>query len=159
MATGDTLSRFVSQCNEPPQGNIATPDRNDSHPVLDFDDAVNESAVFADVMPQHYGGGGVSVRLTIAMSSAVSGDVDFDVAFEKITNLSGDTFATAKSIDNTTVPGTTHDVFVVTVSFANGAEMDNVVAGDPFRLKVTRDAVSDTASGDAELRFVEIRES
>jgi hypothetical protein len=37
--------------------------------------------------------------------------------------------------------------------------MDNVQAGDGFRLKVQRDAANDDATGDAELLFVEVKET
>ena len=65
----------------------------------------------------------------------------------------------ANSADDTTVPGTSGLVDVVSIAFTDGADMDSVAAGEGFRLKVTRDASSDDATGDAELRFVELRES
>lgn len=63
------------------------------------------------------------------------------------------------SADNTVVPGTSGLVDVVSVAFTAGADMDSVAAGESFRLKVTRDAASDTATGDAELIKVELREN
>ncbi|KKK65637.1 hypothetical protein LCGC14_2972130, partial [marine sediment metagenome] len=63
------------------------------------------------------------------------------------------------SVDNTTVPGTAGLVDIVTVTFTDGADMDSVAVGELFRLKVTRDAVSDDAAGDAELVAVEIKET
>jgi hypothetical protein len=163
MASGDTLLIFTPLSNQPPAANFATPDTRNSHPVLDFDASTNESAVFSSVMPQHYSSGGVDVLLHYAMSSATSGDVDIDVSFERIgdqqQDIDADSFATAQSVDNTTVPSTSGLVDVVTVSFTNGAQMDSVAAGEAFRLQVTRDATSDTAAGDLELLMVEIRES
>ena len=163
MASGDTLSRFKPQSNEPTASNYATLDTRNSHPVLDFDATTNEDAVFSDVMPQAYGGGGVTVYIHYAMTSATSGDVDWDVAFERIgdqqQDVDADGFAAANSVDNTTVPATSGLVDIVSVAFTDGADMDSVAAGEGFRLKVTRDAVSDTAAGHAELRFIEIRET
>lgn len=163
MASGDTLAVFLPQSNEPPSANFATLDLRNGHPVLDFDGAANELAIFSGVMPQHYGGGGVTVLLHYAMSSAESGDIDWDVEFERIgdqqQDIDTDSFATANSVDNTTVPATSGLVDVVSVAFTDGADMDSVAAGELFRLRVTRDAVSDTASGDAELLAVEIRET
>lgn len=163
MASGDTLLIFTPQCNEPPAANYATLDTRNQHPVLDFDAATNESAIFSAVLPRNYGGGGVTVYLHYAMSTAVSGDVDWDVAFERIgdqqQDIDSDGFAAVQSVDNTTVPGTSGNVDIVSVAFTNGAQMDSVAVGEGFRLKVTRDAVSDTATGDAELRFVEIKET
>lgn len=163
MASGDTLLTFLPQDNEPPSSDFATLDLRNGHPVLDFDDTTNEDAVFSAIMPQHYAGGGVTVYLHYAMSSATTGDVDWDVAFERIgdqqQDIDADGFAAVNSVDNTTVPGTSGNVDVVSVAFTDGADMDSVAAGEAFRIKVTRDAASDTASGDAELVAVEIRET
>jgi hypothetical protein len=131
--------------------------------VLDFDATTNEDAVFSAVMPRSYAGGGLTVYLHYAMSSATSGDVDWDVAFERIgdqqQDIDSDSFAAVNSVDNTTVPGTSGNVDIVNVTFTDGADMDSVAVGEGFRMKVTRDAASDTATGDAELRFVEIKET
>jgi len=164
MASGDTLLTFTPQCNEPPSANFATLDTRNEHPVLDFNDTTNESAVFSAIMPRHYvGTTGVTVYLHYAMTSAEANTVDWDVAFERIgdqqLDIDGDSFAAVNSVDNTTVPGTTGLVDVISVAFTNGADMDSVAAGESFRLKVTRDAVSDDAAGDAELLFVEIKET
>lgn len=163
MASGDSLLIFKAQDNEPPSSSFATPDTRNSHLVLDFDDTANEQAVFSGVMPQSYGGGGVTVYLHYAMSTATSGDIDWDAAFERVgdqqLDIDADSFAAANSVDNTTVPGTAGNVDIVSVAFTDGADMDSVAKGESFRLKITRDAASDTATGDAELLKVEIRET
>jgi len=105
----------------------------------------------------------LTVYIHYAMSSAESGDVDWDVAFERIgdqqLDIDADSFAAVQSVDNTTVPGTSGLVDIVSVAFTDGAQMDSVAVGEGFRMKVTRDAASDTAAGDAELRFVEVKET
>jgi hypothetical protein len=163
MASGDTLCIFTPLHNEPPSSNPATLDTRNQHPVLDFDASTNESAVFSSVMPRIYGGGGVTVYLHYAMSAATSNDIDWDAAFERIgdqqQDIDSDGFAAVQSVDNTTVPGTSGLVDIVSVAFTNGAQMDSIAVGEGFRLKVTRDAASDTATGDAELLFVEIKET
>lgn len=163
MASGDTLCVFTPLHNEPPSSNPATLDTRNQHPVLDFDATTNESAIFSSVMPRNYAGGGITVYLHHAMSSAEADTVDWDVAFERIgdqqQDIDGDSFAAVNSVDNTTVPGTSGLVDIVSVAFTDGADMDSVAVGEGFRLKVTRDAASDDAAGDAELRFVEIRET
>lgn len=164
MASGDTLLIFGPLNNEPTSSNNATLDVRNAHPVLDFDDTTNESAVFSAILPQNYAGTtGVTVYLHYSMTSATSGDVDWDVAFERIgdqqLDIDADSFAAVNSVDNTTVPGTSGNVDVVSVAFTDGADMDSVAAGELFRIKVTRDAASDTATGDAELHAVEIRET
>jgi len=164
MASGDSLLIFHPYNNEPPASNYATLDTRNSRPCLDFDATTNESAVFSAVMPQHYAGTtGVTVYIHYAMSSAEADTVDWDAAFELVgdqdLDVDGDDFAAVNSVDNTTVPGTSGLVDVVSIAFTDGADMDSVAAGDGFRLKITRDAASDDAAGDGELFWVEIRET
>lgn len=163
MASGDTLLQWSALAAEFPAATYATTDFRNAHPVLDFDASTNESINFSGIMPQHYAGGGVTVFLHYAMSSAITGDIDWDVAFERVgdqqLDIDADSFAAVNSVDNTTVPATTGNVDVVSVAFTEGADMDSVAVGEGFRLQITRDAVSDTATGDAELRWVEIRET
>jgi len=163
MASGDTLLIFLPFNNEPPASNPATLDLRNNHPVLDFDPTTDEKAIFSAVMPRSYSGGGLTVYLHYAMTSAVSGDVDWDVGFERIgdqqQDIDSDSFAAVNSVDNTTVPATTGLVDVVSVTFTAGSDMDNVAAGEAFRLEVIRDATNDTAAGDAELLAVEVAET
>lgn len=163
MASGNTLIVFEPYSNEPPATNYATLDTRNQHPCLDFDATTNESAVFSAVMPQHYGGGGITVYLHYAMSSAEADTVDWDVSWERIgdqqLDIDADSFAAVNSVDDTTVPGTSGNVDIVSVAFTDGADMDSVAVGELFRLKVTRDAASDDATGDAELVAVELRET
>lgn len=163
MATGETLLIFTPQNNQPPTTNFATLDTRNSHLVLDFDASTNESAVFGSVMPRNYSGGGITVYIHYAMSSATSGDIDWDVSFERIgdqqQDIDSDGFAAVNSVDNTTVPGTSGFVDIVNVTFTDGADMDSIAVGESFRMKVTRDAASDTATGDGELKDVELKET
>ena len=164
MASGDTLVIFTPLHNEPPASNPATLDIRNQHSVLDFDATVNESAVFKGIMPRNYvGTTGVTVYIHYAMSSAVANTVDWDAAFERVSDqqqdIDSDSFAVVNSVDSTTVPGTAGLVDIVNITFTDGADMDSVVAGEAFRLKITRDAVNDDAAGDAELYAIEIKET
>jgi len=163
MASGDSLLILTTQSNVPPTSNFASVDTRNNHLVLDFDDTTNESAVFPALMPRAYGGGGLTVYIHYAMTSAVSGDIDWDVAFERIgdqqQDIDSDSFAAVQSTDNTTVPGTSGNVDIITVTFTDGAQMDSIAVGEAFRLKITRDAAADTATGDAELLRIEIKET
>ncbi len=164
MASEDTLIIFTPLHNEPPASNFATLDLRNLHPVLDFDATTNESAVFRAVMPRSYAGTtGVTVYIHYAMTSATSGTVDWDAAWERIgdqqLDIDGDSFAAVNSVDNTTVPGTSGLVDIVAITFTDGADMDSVAVGELFRLKITRDATNDDATGDAELIAIEIKET
>ena len=163
MASGDTLIIFTPYQNEPPASNFATLDLRNLHPVLDFDATTSESALFRAVMPRSYAGGGITVYIHYALTSATTGTIDWDVAFERIgdqqLDIDGDSFAAVNSVDNTTVPGTTGLVDIVTIAFTDGADMDSVAVGELFRLKIARDSTNDDATGDGELLAVEIKET
>ncbi len=163
MESNNTLIVFKPFDNEPPVSNYATLDLRNNHPVLDFDDSTNESAIFTGVMPRIYNSGGITVHIHYSMTSATTGDVDWDVSFENIgdqqQDLDSDGFAAVKSVDNNTVPATSGNVDIISLSFTTGSQMDNINVGDTFRMKITRDAISDTGSGDAELVAIEIRET
>ena len=125
--------------------------------------------MFSGVLPRQYSGLGLTVTLVWAATTPPSGDPPTDrarwsVAVERLepagTSLDSDSFAAAESVEATppTGSGKLQNTQLV---LADGAAMDNLVAGEPFRLKVTREAddPGDTMSGDAELRFVVLRET
>lgn len=144
--------------NEPPTSNPATIDTRNSRPCLDFDTTTQETAIFSGVLPADYGGGGVTVSLYVAMTSATSGTVGFDLAFERTDasslDIDSDSFASAVTVTATTVPGTSGQVLKLDTNISNGANMDSLAAGELFRLRIRRDVSNDTAAGDAELLFV-----
>jgi len=159
MASGDTLIIFGAIDNEPPASSIATLDFRNGHPVLDFASAGTEKAIFTGIMPQHYDGGGLTLKFHFTMTSATSGTVTWEAEFERCSDggddLDADSFAAANT-GNGTANGTSGVVDVADVTFTDGADMDSVAAGDMFRLRVSR---TDSTTGDAELHAVEIRET
>lgn len=165
MASGDTLLIFTPFNNEPTTANFATIDQRNQHPVLDFDGSANESAVFSAIMPRSYAATtGLTVYIHFSMSTETTNDVDWDVDFERIgdgiQDTDGDGFTgSPNSVDGTSSPGTLGDVTIANVTFTNGTDMDSIAVGELFRIKITRDAVSDTSTGDAELHAVEIQET
>ena len=163
MASGNTLCTFFAASNEPPTSNYATVDTRNGHWVLDFDTTTQEAAIFTGIMPRNYAGGGVTVYIHAMLSSATSGTLGWDVSFERMsdatTDLDADSFATAQTVTAATVPGTSGIVLVLNVAITDGANMDSVAAGESFRLRIRRDVSNDTASGDAELICVEVKET
>lgn len=169
MASGDTLAIFTPLHNEPPSTAYATLDiragaSSAVHAVLDFDSATDESAEFAGFMVRNYDAGGITVTIGWMATTATSGNTIWDVAFKSVSDDADDldtkAFAAANSV-TATAASASGEVDYATVTFTDGADMDSVAAGEYFRMRLMRDADSgsDTMSGDAELLFLEIKET
>lgn len=164
MASGDTLCVFTPLHNEPPGSNYATLDFRNVHPVLDFDAATGESAVFTSVLPRNYAGGGLTVTLIWAATSATSGNVVWNAAIERmqddVTDLDSDSFAAVQAVTAGAASASGEPAYDA-ITFTDGTQMDSLAVGEAFRLKITRDANngSDTMTGDAELLAAEIKET
>lgn len=173
MASGDSLLIFRALDNEPPDADYATLDTilttstdepDDIVPVLDFDPgATQEFASFGAFLPNHYGGGGLTVTL-IWTSEATTGNVKWDVAFKALadtTNLLSSTYAAIQST-TTTTDGTARDINTTAITFTDGAQIDSIAVGEYIRMLVTRDSAdaADTMNAnDAELLIVYISET
>lgn len=164
MASGDSLNIFSPGHVEPLSGSWALYDLRNYHPILTFEDTNDTQAVFSSILPQAYDGGGVTVYIHWAAETATTGDVRWDVAFERVgenvLDIDGDSFASAQSV-TATASGVAGRIDIASVSFTDGAQMDSLAAGEGFRLKIIRDAnnVADTMADDAQLRWVEVRET
>jgi len=154
-----TLAVFTAQNGIPPATNYATRDMRGIFPVLDFDNTTSESTYFVGLMPQQYQNNGVNAHVYFTCD-ATSGNVDWDISFDRLTtadlDIDGNSFGDIVSSDNNTVSGTSGAITLSTTKIATGTKMDNVVAGDMFVLKLTRD-IADTAAGDANFLALELR--
>ena len=167
MASGNTLVVFMPQDNEPPASNYATFDTRNSHPTLDFDGATDEEAVFSSILPRHYAGGGLTVYLHVAHTSATSGTSRWQADIERMDDgtldTDADSFTGSFQSAACTASGTSGIMTLVTITFTSGAQMDSLAAGEMFRLKIRRDADgtsgTDDITTDAELMGVEIKET
>lgn len=163
MASGDTICCFFPSDNEPPSSNFATLDVRNGHLVLDFDTTTQETAIFSGIVPRNYAGGGITVYVHAMLTSATTGTLGWDVAFERMsdatTDLDSDSFASAQTITAATVPGTSGVVLVLNVAVSNGANMDSIAVGEAFRLRVRRDVANDSATGDGEFLCCELKET
>ena len=160
MASGNLLARWNALDNEPPSTSYATRDEivaaTGLRPVLDFDSAADEVAVFSGVLPANYAGGGFTLKLHGAMDSANAGGetISIDAAFELVDNnfalgAAGSDFAAANNSGAVAVDATANDLFIVTITFTDGADSDSIAANKAYRLKITRDADSTTAADNA----------
>lgn len=161
MASGETLVEFGPLNNEQPTANAASYDLRNNRPCLDFDGGSSEEAVFSAVMPQGYDGGGLTVIIHVA-SDGAAGDWDWDAELERVgtvLDVDGDSFAAPQSTDGTAVPGTSGIIEQISITFTDGAQMDSIAVGEGFRLRITRIGGDDTNNDDANLFWVEIRET
>jgi hypothetical protein len=163
VASGNTLLVLGPLQNEPPAANFATFDTRNGHPTLDFDASTNESALFSAVLPRAYAGGGLTITLVWAATTATTGNVVWNTAIERVdtgTDTDADSFATANAATAATSATSGAPIYTA-IAHTSGAQMDSAVAGELIRLKVTRDAAngSDTMAGDAEVVAIEIRET
>ena len=166
MASGDTLAVFTPLHNEPPAASFATLDTRNSIPVLDFNDSADESAIFRGLMPRHYAGGGVTVTIGwMATDTTVTPHNCIWLAAFKSCSDDADDLDTKAFDDANTVTdaeaSASGEVAYAVITFTDGDDMDSVAAGEVFWLQITRDAdnESDTLTDDAELVFVEIKET
>lgn len=161
MASGDLLWSFHPYNNEPPASNYATLDTRNLHPVLDFDAATDEFAVFLWTVPPFYSGGSIAVKVYWAATSATSGDGVITSAIETLNaqDMDSDGFASANTA-TTTCSGTSGVCVETSITHTSGAQMDSIAAGHRSRVKISRDAdaAGDTMSGDLELRSVDLYE-
>lgn len=175
MASGDALAAFFPENNMPPDADFATLDTkltasadepDDVITLLDFDDgATNEFASFRGIMPEHYGGGGVTCTIVWSSGAATSGVCRWEIAFKSVSDdaddLDSKAYAAQKSVDATTA-NVAGEVDYVDIGFGNGSEMDSVAKNEMFFLTINRDSAdtgADTLTGDAELHAIYLTES
>jgi hypothetical protein len=154
-----TYEVFAPLHNQPPASNYATVDTRNSIMVLEFDAATDESAVFIGVMPEAASlGSGLKIRIHWMADTATSGTCRWGVQIERMnTDEDSDSFDTAATAGSTT-NGTSG---IITTTEITITTIDSVAAGEPYRLKVFRDADgtsgTDDMTGDAQLVAVEVR--
>lgn len=161
MASGDTLAIFTALNSVPPGTNYAGLDIRNNHPVLYFDDATEWAIYFEWLLPRHYAGGGLTILLHWLGKTATSGDVKWGTSIEREnTDLDADSFA-GENTGTGTANGTSGIETVTSIAHTDGAQIDSMVVGDAYRLKVARKAAdgADTMTGFAQLSRIEIRET
>lgn len=163
MATDDTLYVFTPLHAHFPASNPATLDMTAApHPVLDYDDAVDETAYFTGLMPGQYDGTtALRVYIHWKFSTFVGSQTcEWEVSFYRMANDadSGDSysFAAAQAV-LANEASATGEWDYANIAFTN-AQADGVQPNEQFVLRLLRDSSAGTASpGDAEVSLVEIR--
>lgn len=152
MASGNILAAFFPTDNEPPAAAYATLDVRNSRPVLDFDGATDEEAVFSGTLPAHYAGGGLTVAIEVAFTSATSGSGRLQADIERLQtgtlDIDADSFTGSFQSVGVTANGTSGVTVIGSITFTSGAQMDSLAAGERFRLKIRRDADGTSGTDD-----------
>ena len=147
MASGNILATLHPYANEPPGANYAIADIRNGHPVLAFDDTTSWAAAWTFVLPDNYGGGGLTVEVESMAASATTGTHGWTVEVERMdngtTDFDADSFAAAQTITAANVPGTSGQTMKQSINISTGANLDNAVAGDTVRLRIKRDVAND----------------
>lgn len=159
-----TYAVFTPLDNQPPAANYATLDTlNSTSPVsvLDFNDGTDESAIFVGILPEAavttsglkiilYWTADTTSTNTVVWSAEIENDDGYDI--------DGDGFDTNAVTTSTTHIGVAGQINKTTISLGSG-DVDGLVAGQPYRLRVFRDADNgaDNYIGDAMLMAVEVR--
>ena len=162
MASGNTLFSVAPHGNQPPAANGATLDTLNSSLAISFVNGSQTYAIFGGVLSRNYTSGGITLRI-MWTSSAGAGNVVWTGQFERhqsgVDDLSGDSYAAAVST-TVAVPGA-NLVAYTDIAFTNGAEIDGLLVGESFRLRISRNGSSgsDTATAAALLFRAELRET
>jgi hypothetical protein len=162
MASGDTLLEWFPANGEPPATVYATFITRNGILVAEFDDsAATEGLIFRGVLPNHYGGSGLTLEIHWMGKTATTGNVVWGGEIERgNTDLDSDSFATQQTATGA-ANGTSGIETVTNITFSNGANMDSLAAGEAFRLRVSRlgSNGSDTMTGDAQLISLHLKET
>lgn len=149
------ISFFTPLDNIPPETLFATLDTRNTIPVLNFDQTLNESAVFQGILPTDSNLlSGLRVNLEW-VTIATSGDVVWSVQFENHTHdLDSDSYDISLS-GVSAAQGTSGILSTISL---NCTAVDSLSQGDSFRFKVTRSgaAALDTLTDNAQLMYVHL---
>lgn len=165
MSSGNSLVGFHPHDNEPSATDYCTLDTRNGHAVLDFDASTSERAVFTGFLPRHYSGGGITVTHCWAATSATTGNVVWWGGFERIgasdLDIDGDSFATDRGATASTCAAAGQVAYTEIAFTATQLDSLSTSGAELFRYKLTRGATAtgDSLSGDAELLFIEMRET
>lgn len=160
MASGERLVLFKATDGYYQTASQVPLDIVNGQPVLDFAAGSGVSIEFVGFMPTFYNGtADWIIYLYLTMSSAVAGDLDWSCSVDRRnsgSDVTSDSFDTSVDAFNHPVPSTAGTLFIVSF-IMDRAHLDDVQAGEKFIFRVER-SDTDTATGDAEVHYVAIRE-
>jgi len=160
--TTSHLDEFDANDATFPAAAPAVANSRNAHPILAFDDILEENVVFHNVMSRDYSGGNILVDIDWIAATAITGGVTWGVEFERVIpggqDIDSDGFAAQKTATGT-ANGTSGVVTRTTITLTQ-AEADAIVAGDSHRLRLERVTADggDTMIGDAQVLSVIVRQ-
>ena len=117
-------------------------------------------------MPANYATGGITLTVVWGADTATTGNVIWGAAFRDMPDDAEDIDTTAFSYDYNAsaavaAPSAVGENSYDNITFTNGADMDSVVAGNAFILRIRRDAANagDTMAGDSGLISLLMKET
>jgi len=144
-----------------PSSNPAVANSRNGHPVLNYDDTIEEKVIFDSKIQSGYDGEDINVDIDWIAEAATSGAVTWGIEFERNTpggnDIDSDSFA-AQQIGNSTTAGTSGIITRTTITLTQ-AQADGVIAGDYFRMRVERVTSDggDNMSDDAQILRIVVR--
>ncbi len=158
MATRAIFTPFSAEF---PAANMPELNIVQRRPYLAFDDGTDETCHWTGIAPQGLTGT-LTAIISYIMASATANEVRLGVQVEAITDGDATDLDATTSFDtiNTaepTVPATAGYIDQVSITLTNA---DSLIAGDYYRLLLTRDAdhANDDATGDCRVLSVELRD-
>ena len=151
--------------NQPPATNFAVLDTRNSIACLTFrDTTADDSAIFVGVMPEGAAlSSGLKVRIHWMSATQTSGNVRWQAHFQRCdtaTDLDSDSFDANASNEATGTASSTLGAPTITEITCGSGAIDGIVAGDAYRLRITReqsDTTNDTMTERAQVFAVEVR--
>ena len=163
MTSGDNVLHLLEIA--PPATLFATPDEinggstpAEKIPCWDFDDTSAEYLDFRVLLDPNYSGGGLTLTLPWSSGAATSGQARLGAAFRRIADDAEDlnsSHSYAYNDSSETTASAAGEVQYSTITFTDGADMDNLAAGEIAILRIRRAPThgDDDLVGDVELHL------
>lgn len=163
MATRAILLPYAAEFPSTNFPQLGTTHSTARRPVLGFDATTEEACYWTLAAPSGITGTMTAV-ITYIMASATSGGVAFGVSVEAVSDGDTTDLDAAESLDTenvataASVPGTAGHIDQIAVTLTN---QDSIAAADLVRIKLARKVgnAADTATGDAQVLAVELRDA
>lgn len=131
---------------------VASPVVREAHPLVAHAAGVEQGFLLEGSMPSAYDGGIITAELYWLAATAVAGNVVWTLAWERLNQfhvVTPPSFSPAKSAVSPAPP--VNQIQKATIAFTQ-AEAAGIDAGEPYRLRLTRDGAhaDDTMTGAAQ---------